>query len=66
MAPIIRIILRYLTFPLIAFGLINEREAADIITDPQITQWISLSAGMVAPFVAEGWWWLARKFGWNR
>lgn len=66
MAPIIRIFLRYATFPLLYFGLIQEHEAADLIADPQIAQWVSLAAGFVAPFVSEGWYWLARKFGWEK
>lgn len=66
MAPIIRIFLRYATFPLLYFGLIQEHEAADLITDPQIAQWVSLAAGFVAPFAAEAWYWLARKFGWEK
>lgn len=66
MAPIIRIALRYLTFPLLYFGLIQEHEASDLIADPQIAQWVSLAAGFVAPFAAEAWYWLARKFGWEK
>ena len=66
MAPIIRILLRYATFPLLYYGLINEHEAADLIADPEIAQWVSLGAGMVAPFVAEGWYWAARRLGWAK
>ena len=66
MAPIIRILLRYATAPLIIFGLINENEAADLIADPEIAQWVSLGAGMVSPFLAEGWYWTARKLGWAK
>lgn len=66
MAPFIRIALRYLTFPLIIFGLINETEAADIISDPELTQWISLGLGMLSPLIAEGWYALARWWGWSK
>lgn len=66
MAPIIRIILRYATFPLIYFGLINEKEAMDLVSDPEIAQWVSLGLGIVAPFISEGWYWLATKFRWQR
>lgn len=65
MAPIIRIFLRYATFPLLYFGLITEPEASDIIADPEIIQWVSMGLGVVAPVVSEGWYWLASKFGWN-
>lgn len=66
MAPFIRIGLRYATFPLLYYGLITEEEAALIITDPQLTQWISLGLGSAAPFIAEGWYYVARKFGWAK
>lgn len=66
MGPIIRIFLRYATFPLLYFGAINPNEAADIIADPQIAQWVSLGAGMVAPFVSECWYFLAHKMGWSK
>jgi len=66
MAPIIRIFLRYATFPLLYFGLINQNEASDLIADPEIAQWISLAAGFVAPIAAEGWYWMAKRFGWAK
>ena len=66
MAPIIRILLRYITLPLLYFGLITEPEAASIIAEPEIAQWVSLGLGTIAPVISEGWWWLARKFGWDR
>lgn len=65
MAPIIRIFLRYATFPLIYYGLINENEAMDLIHDPEIAQWVSLCLGIVAPIISEGWFIMAKKFGWR-
>lgn len=65
MAPLIRILLRYLTFPFLYFGLINPNEARDLIADPEIAQWISLGLGVAAPFISEGWYWMARKLGWT-
>lgn len=65
MAPIIRIFLRYATFPLIFFGLIHENEAMDLIADPEIAQWVSLAFGIIAPIVTEGWYWAASKLGWR-
>jgi hypothetical protein len=66
MAPLIRIFLRYATFPFLWFGLINPNEAADIIADPDFAQWVSLGAGIASPFLAEGWYYLARKWGWSK
>lgn len=65
MAPIIRIALRYITFPLLAFGLILPEEQADIIGDPELVQWISTGLGVLAPIAAEYWYWIARKAGWS-
>lgn len=66
MAPVIRILLRYATAPLLYYGLINEGEASDLIADPEIAQWVSLAAGVVAPIAAEGWYWLAKRWGWAK
>lgn len=65
MAAIIRIALRYATFPLLYYGLINENEAMDLIADPEIAQWISLGLGILSPVIAEGWYWLAKRWGWR-
>lgn len=66
MGPLIRIALRYATFPLLYFGVINSNEASDLIADPQIAQWVSLGAGIVAPILSEGWYWAANKLGWPK
>lgn len=66
MAPLIRILLRYLTMPLLAIGLILPHEQQEIIGDPAIVSFVSTALGMIAPMIAEGWWMLARRFGWNR
>lgn len=66
MAPLIRILLRYATAPLLYFGLINANEAGDLIADPEIAQWVSLGAGIAAPIITEGWYWLAKRFGWAK
>lgn len=66
MGPFIRIGLRYATMPLLYFGIINPDEAADIISEPELVQYISLGLGMIAPTIAEGWYYLARKLGWEK
>lgn len=65
MGAIIRIALRYATFPLLYYGVITEHEASDLIADPEIAQWVSLGLGIAAPIVSEGWYWLAKRFGWR-
>lgn len=66
MAPLVRIALRYLTLPLLAIGLILPEEQQAIIADPEIVGWVSTGLGVFAPSVAEGWYWLARRFGWAK
>lgn len=66
MAPFIRIALRYVTLPLLAAGLILPDEQQAIIADPEVVSYVSTGLGMIAPVVAEGWYWLARKSGWSK
>lgn len=65
MGAIARILLRYATFPLLAVGLILPEEQQNIIGDPDIVGWVSTALGMLAPVVAEGWYWLAKRWGWK-
>lgn len=66
MAPIIRILLRYATFPLLWLGIILPHEQQALIADPEIVGWVSTGLGVAAPFIAEGWYAAARWFGWTK
>jgi hypothetical protein len=59
---IIRIGLRYGAAFLVARGLLSPDDGATLATDPDV----QLVAGMAAGAVAEGWYFLARKFGWSK
>ena len=65
MAPLIRIVLRYITLPLLLAGWILPEEQAELIADPEIVFWITQALGAAAPAVAEGWYFLAKWFGWK-
>ncbi|MGB3391032.1 MAG: hypothetical protein WBA88_23975 [Pseudaminobacter sp.] len=65
MAPLIRILLRYITLPLLAIGLILPEEQQAIIADPEIVGWVSTVLGLASPILAEGWYLIARKLGWR-
>lgn len=65
MAAIIRIILRYATFPLLALGLILPEEQQALIADPEIVEWTSTGLGIISPIIAEGWYYLAKRLGWG-
>lgn len=66
MAPLVRILLRYITLPLLALGLILPEEQQAIIADPELVSYASTGLGLLAPLVAEGWYVLARQFGWAK
>lgn len=62
-APIVRILLRYAGGVLIARGLAHDPAT---FADPDLIQaGCYLGAGLCV-VVSEGWWWLARKRGWER
>ncbi|MGF0540578.1 hypothetical protein ACQQ2Q_21495 [Agrobacterium sp. ES01] len=64
-AAIIRILLRYAAGPLILYGLISPEEATDIINDPDIHSYVGIAFGLLSPLIAEGWYALAKRFGWR-
>jgi len=57
-----RIALRYLAGALIAKGFLDHETGQSIIADPDIQ--MAIGAGIAA--VTEGWYYLARKWGWVR
>lgn len=65
MGALIRILLRYATFPLLWIGLILPDEQQAIIADPEIVGWISTGLGILAPIIAEWWYAAAKKLGWS-
>lgn len=66
MAPIIRIILRYISLPLVMLGWILPEEQADIIADPDFVFWATQIIGWGTPIIVEGWYALARRWGWSK
>lgn len=64
MGPIVRIALRYVSLPLVIAGWILPEEQADIIADPQIVFWVTQVFGWGIPIVVEGFYALAKRWGW--
>ena len=61
LAPIVRILLRWLGGFLIAKGLaIDPREFAD----PDLVGAVCYAGAAICGAISEGWWLLARKCGW--
>jgi preprotein translocase subunit Sec61beta len=60
LAPIARILLRYLAGGLVAFGIIAPEDAQIIHTDPEIVMAVGLALGAIV----EGVYALAKRKGW--
>lgn len=57
MAPLVRIVIRY------GVGAIVGMEMGDILAgDPDVIEVTLLGIGLAT----EGWYWLARKYGWSK
>lgn len=65
MSVVARIVLRYLTLPLVALGLILPEEQRAIIADPELVGTVATALGILAPMIAEGWYWAAKRLGWR-
>jgi hypothetical protein len=65
-SPIARIILRYLAGVLVMKGLVDADLGKVLAGDAEILGLIDVGLGLAVGAVAEGWYWLARKFGWAK
>lgn len=60
-----RIFLRWLAGFLVAKGLFAPDDAQMLTADPELERTIVAGLGLAAGAVAEGWFYLAKRFGWN-
>lgn len=60
---IIRIGLRYFAAALVSYGVLSEDSFS---YDPDVTQMVQVGLGAATAAAAEGWYWLAHKFGWSK
>lgn len=65
MGPFIRIGLRYLGGYLAARGYLAQTDSG-IFDDPDLVAAINYGAAFLCALAGEGWYWLARKFGWAK
>ena len=65
MSVLVRILLRYGAGILIAKGVLAPDIGTELAADPDITQAVQVGLGLVLGAISEGWYWLARKLGWN-
>lgn len=58
MAPIVRIVMRYIAGYLIASGYLSEADKS-LFVDPELI-------GFIVMGLNEAWYWAARRFGWAK
>lgn len=60
-----RILLRYIAAALVAKGFLSDDLGASISGDTDMLSAVSLGLGAVIGAATEGWYWLAKRFGWS-
>ena len=60
-----RILLRYGAGVLIAKGVLPDDVGHSIMNDPDLLQVATTIIGVILAGTSEGWYWLAKKFGWS-
>lgn len=65
MAPFIRIALRYLGGYLVARGFLAQSEAG-LFNDPELVASLSYGGAALCALIGEGWYALAKKWGWAK
>ncbi|WP_421912719.1 hypothetical protein [Mesorhizobium sp.] len=63
---IVRIALRYFAGILVARGLLSADDGGTFSADPDIQMIVETGAGLAIGGITEGWYWMARKFGWSK
>lgn len=66
MGPFIRIALRYGAGYLVARGLLGQADGDTIANDPDVYAAVELFAGFTIGALTEGYYMLARRFGWSK
>ncbi len=64
MAPFIRILLRYVGGFLAARGLLAQTDSG-VFDDPELVAAVSYGLAAFCALASEGWYRLARRFGWS-
>lgn len=64
-APVTRIAFRYLAMYVALKGFLPEDLAMEISKDPDFMALFNMGVGAVIGLVNEGWYFLAKKYGWN-
>jgi hypothetical protein len=62
---IARIILRYISGALVAYGLLAPDDASALAFDHQLVADVAIGVGAVLTFAVEGFYWFAKRAGWR-
>lgn len=65
MEVFIRLLMRYIAGSLLAKGLIDAAMAHQLATDQEVIAALQIIIAFAFGAVAEGWYYLAKKFGWR-
>lgn len=60
----VRIALRWVSGYLVIHGILGQEDASAIFTDPDFAMLLEPAIGFVIGAATEGWYALAKKFGW--
>lgn len=67
MTPVLtRILLRYASGILVARGLLGADDGSIFASDPDVAALVETGLGLALGAATEGWYYLARKFGWSK
>lgn len=64
-AVLVRIFLRYLAGALVAKGMVSPDLGNYVFADPEIASWVEVGAGIALGGAVEGFYSLAKRFGWS-
>lgn len=65
-AVISRIVLRYAAGALVVKGLLPEETGSQLAADADVLNLIEIGLGLALAAISEGWYYLARRFGWAK
>jgi hypothetical protein len=65
MGVLARILLRYGTGFLIAHGWLTDDLGNQLALDPEIASYLEIAMGAAVLMLTEGWYWLAKRYGWT-
>lgn len=65
-AVITRILLRYAAGALVAHGLLASDVGNQLAMDPDVLAALEVGVGAILMAISEGWYYLARRFGWSK